>query len=48
MEDIDNALYGEDNTECATSRIRLDVALPPAMETIPEEIPDVDIAVLEV
>ncbi len=47
MNDIDNALYADDSLDCAPARIKLDVALPPTMETIPEEIPDIDIAVLE-
>ncbi len=47
MDDIDNALYADDNSDCAPARIRMDVALPPMMETIPEEIPDVEITVLE-
>jgi DNA-directed RNA polymerase beta' subunit len=45
--DIDNALYMDDSMDCAPARIKLDVALPPVMETIPEDIPDIEIAVLE-
>jgi hypothetical protein len=46
-DEIDNVLYGETQGECADSLLRLDAALPRPMESIPEEIPDVDIVVAD-
>ena len=48
-DDIDDALYGEDDVgECSTNELRLNVAMPAAsMNTIPEEMADVDIAIIE-
>jgi DNA-directed RNA polymerase beta' subunit len=44
---IDNLLYGVDNTECSPALLKLDAALPPALETIPEEIPDIEIDLID-
>ncbi len=48
-EELENALYGEDDGgECSTNELRLNVAMPSApLNTIPEEMMDVDIAVVE-
>jgi DNA-directed RNA polymerase II subunit RPB1 len=46
-DEIDNVLYADTQGACADSLLRLDAALPRAMESIPEEIPDVDIVVAD-
>jgi DNA-directed RNA polymerase II subunit RPB1 len=48
-EELEDALYGEDDGgECSTNELRLNVAMPSApLNTIPEEMMDVDIAVVE-
>jgi DNA-directed RNA polymerase II subunit RPB1 len=48
-DELDDALYGEDDGgECSTNELRLNVAMPTApMDTVPEEMADVDIALIE-
>jgi len=48
-EELDDALYGEaDEGECSTKELRLNVAMPAApLNSVPEEMMDVDIAVIE-
>jgi DNA-directed RNA polymerase II subunit RPB1 len=45
-DDLETLLYTQESGDCAPSVLRLDAALPPPMETIAEEIPDVEITLL--